>query len=165
MHKGSSAASLFLGLFLISLPVSFANSAVMSGIGVLDLGGWDFSERMSVNPFVADLCVTFVVDPPLGLRASVYRSPGGVLMLPDSTYEDLKYAPADTTLYTLDVPAYLGTVYVSRTMEGHYAKFRFLQLYAAIIIEYVYQPDGSTKLFGPIAIEGRSWGSIKSLYR
>ena len=92
--------------------------------------------------------------------------PALVAEISDCTFEELKYAPEDTTIYAIDAPALVGRVYVSRTMEGHYAKFRFLYLtYDEAVIEYVYQPDGSRVLYDASAVEEYSWGKIKELYR
>lgn len=141
-------------------------SGVICKIDTLYLGGYDFSESTTVHQDDSDIFMAIVVDPPLGLVVGAYRYPAEIAYLPDSTFEDLRYAPEDTTVYNFYQHAYLGKTYVVRTMEMHYAKFRFLQLpYAVTIIEYVYQPDGSRKLFDRIAVESYTWGGIKKLFQ
>jgi len=144
-----------------------ASADVMSGQGVMDpCWGWDFSAQKSLCVLeFPDIFLSFVVEPPLGLMISV-TNPARVAMMPDSSFEDLKYAPEDSSAYGYDLPALLNTTYVARTKEGHYAKFRLLQLpYYEPIIEYVYQPDGSRRFFNVIGVEGSTWGAIKALFR
>ena len=139
--------------------------SIISGTGVLDeFWGWDFSEQ-SCTSDNRDMIVGFIVDPPLGLSVGPTYPPSLIAMLPDSSFEDLKYAPADSSLYKIVQPAYLNVTYVARTLENHYAKFKFISLpYDIPIIEYVYQPDGSRKLFEETGTTKSSWGSIKQIY-
>lgn len=159
---GSSA------LFAASCLPAQANSEVISGIVNLIHGGWDFSEQVSTTgPFEGDIFIAIVVDPPLGWRVvASFFSTALIAVIPDSTYEELQFAPADTSAYSFDAPADVGLVYVIRTEEGHYAKMHLLQCdYAGTIMEYTYQPDGSRRLFNKIAVESISWGKIKALYK
>jgi hypothetical protein len=144
-----------------------ADSEVISGIVNLIHGGWDFSEQVSTTgPFEGDMFIAIVVDPPLGWRVATTIPPALITVIPDSTYENLQFAPADTSVYSFDAPAEVGYVYVIRTVERHYAKMRLIKCdYAGTIMEYTYQPDGSRKLFNEIAVESISWGRIKALYR
>ena len=155
-------------LFAASCSPAEANSEVISGIVNLIHGGWDFSEQVSTTgPFEGDISIVIVVDPPLGWRVvASFFSTALIAVIPDSTYEELQFAPADTSVYSFDAPADVGLVYVIRTEEGHYAKMHLLQCdYAGISMEYTYQPDGSRRLFNEIAVESTSWGKIKALYR
>ena len=157
---------LILLYFLLLALTNAAHSSVISGIGSMFKGSWDFSLAITVEPSEGDIFVADVVDPPLGCRVAAYMPPALIAEIPDSTFEDLKYAPEDTSMYDIDAPASTGRVYVAITMEGNYSKFRFLVLtYSEIIIEYVYQPDGSRKLFDKVGVEKHTWGKIKALYR
>ena len=154
---------LVLWLLLIVL-TSNAYSGIIWGTGVMTNAFWDFSEQMSVLG-EGDIDLAIVVDPPLGWRVGATRYPALIAEI-DSTFEELKFAPEDTTVYDIDAPASLGRTYVVRTLERHYAKFKFIELsYQGAVIEYVYQPDGSRKLFGEIGVERYSWGAIKSIFR
>jgi len=142
-----------------------AEASVISGTGSMFKGGWDFSLQMTVDANVSDVFLASVFDPPLGLRVAAYMAPALVAEITDCTFEELKYAPEDSMIYDIDAPASVGRVYVSKTMEGHYAKFRFLILtYDEIIIEYLYQPDGSRVLYDTSEIKEYSWSRIKALF-
>ena len=156
---------LFLVLwFLLIVLTSNAYSGIIWGTGVLIYGFWDFSEEESVLGY-GDIFIADVVDPPLGCRVCATCYPTLIAEI-DSTFEELKFAPEDTTVYDIDAPASLDRTYVVRTWERHYVKFRFLELsYQRSVIEYVYQPDGSRRLFGDISVEKSPWGAIKSIFR
>lgn len=166
MYKNSSAARLFLGLILIIIPVK-AFPGVIDGTGVLTYGEWDFSDSAAVHCMCGDIYVIDVFEPPLGLVVTINYPPSAILSKSGAAvFDTLKYAPEDTSLYHDWVPATMQATYVVITREGHYAKFRFTSLSAfQVIIEYVYQPDGSSRLFDPIAVKSTSWGRIKSLYQ
>jgi hypothetical protein len=144
-------------------------SEIISGTVVLDkYWGWDFSAQSdSCNELCCslDIMISIIVDPPLGLSVGASCPPAMITMVPDSTFEELKFAPEDTTQYTWILPAEIGTCYVVRTMELHYAKFKFIQLpYDTPIFEYVYQPDGSRILYDTSSTSPSSWGAIKCLF-
>jgi len=142
---------LVLWLLLIVL-TSNAYSGIIWGTGVMTNAFWDFSEQTSVLG-EGDIDLAIVVDPPLGWMVGATRYPALIAEI-DSTFEELQFAPEDTTSYDFDASASLDRTYVVRTRERHYAKFRFLELnYQRSVIEYVYQPDGSRKLFGEISVE------------
>ena len=168
MRFSSVATVALAGVVSVLLTIGAgANADVISGQGVMTpCWGWDFSAQTSLCVLdMPDIFVAFIDDPPLGLVVTV-TNPARVVALPDSSFEDLRYAPEDSSAYGYDIPAYVYTTYVARTKEGHYAKFRFLQLpYDLVIIEYVYQPDGSRRLFNLIGVEGCTWGAIKALFR
>lgn len=166
MRPSSVAAVALLGVSLVLTPLK-VHSDVISGTGVLTWGEWDFSESEACDyMFCGDISVIDVVDPHLGLIVCVPYVPGLIICLPDSSFQDLKYAPEDTLAYGYEASAYPNVTYVVRTLEGHYAKFRFTVLtYQGMIIEYVYLPDGSRKLFGEVATQRQTWGAIKALYR
>jgi hypothetical protein len=152
-----------MAFLLISFKV---HSDVVSGTAVMTSNEWDFSEAASVHCFCGDIMVCEIIEPPLGLMVVINYSPGLIVCLPDSSFQDLMYAPEDTLLYGFQAPAYPNLTYVVRTLEGHYAKFRFTVLTLhSLVIEYVYQPDGSRKFFDEIATERQTWGAIKALYR
>jgi hypothetical protein len=168
MHKGiariGAAALTVIALILTPLEV---HSDVISGTGVLTWGEWDFSESEACEDmFCGDISVVDVFYPPLGLMVCAPYAPGLIICLPDSSFEDLEYAPEDTLAYSYDAPAYPNVTYVVRTLEGHYAKFRFTVLtYQSMIIEYVYQPNGSRELFNRTATKRQTWSAIKGLFR
>ena len=143
---------------------SNAYPGIIWGTGVLIHGFWDFSEEESVLGY-GDIFIADIVDPPLGRRVCATYYPALIAVV-DSTFEELQFAPEDTTLYDINAPASLGRTYVVRTCESHYTKFRFLELsYQRSVIEYVYEPDGSRTLFGEIGVGIYSWGAIKSIFR
>jgi hypothetical protein len=155
-------ALILLSLFVLSYT---AHSEVISGVGYLTWGTWDFSEQKSYEETYGDIMVVYIVDPPLGLKV-VAIMPPTLIAVVDSTYEELLYAPEDTTLYDWLAPVELGLTYVCRTYEKHYAKFRFMTIPPGIIkIEYTYQPDGSSLLFDPDPIDYHSWSEIKHMNR
>jgi len=156
--------SLLLLWCLIFISYTHANSTILYGTGILIQGGWDFSEEASVFADDADIFIAYVVDPPLGdVVATNYAL---ITALPDSVFEDLKYAPADSTMYSFWAYAVVGLTYVVITRESHYAKFRILELnFSGCSIEYVYQPDGSRVLYDTSPVEEYTWGKIKALYR
>jgi len=164
--SGVVAVALTVIVCVVLTTAGRANADVISGTVALDLGGWDFSQQTSMTWPDADIAFAFVVDPPLGLRVAAPYPPARILMLSDSTYEDLKYAPDDSALYGMDAPALIGPVYVAKTKEGRYAKFRILHLpYDTPIIEYVYQPDGTRRFYNGIGVESSTWSSVKTLFR
>jgi len=156
--------SLLLLWCLIIIFYTHVNSTILSGTGSLVKGGWDFSEATTVHPDDADIFIAYVVDPPLGdVVATNYAL---VLALPGSVFEDLQYAPADSSMYSFWAYAVVGLTYVVITRESNYAKFQILELnYWECLIEYVYQPDGSRVLYDTSPVEEYSWGKIKALYR
>lgn len=168
MHDGVGriVARILIGISLLLTPLK-AHSDVISGTGVLTWAQWDFSESEACEDmFCGDIAVIDVFYPPLGLVVSAPYAPGLIICLPDSSFQDLKYAPEDTLAYSYEVSAYANVTYVVRTLEGHYAKFRFTVLtYQSMIIDYVYQPDGSRELFNRIATKRQTWGAIKALYK
>ena len=146
----------------ISLMSSSVYSDVISGTAFMP-HGWNFTLMENVMWYDAHVFVALVVDPPPERLLVLCNNYSYIAMLPDSTFEDLMYAPEDSTLYDTEQPAYEGIVYVIKTGDGKYAKIIFttlLPMYATEMI-YVYQPDGSRRLFNPTATEEFSWGRIK----
>ena len=156
-----------LNVFVSAIPVS---AEVISGVGVLSQGAWDFSESASVHPKLdpnADLTFVLIVDPPPE-RTAVWGLNGATLVMVDSSFAELTTAPEDTSLYDWEWPLLMAATYVIRTTERHYAKFRILDLMIPMI-EYVYQPDGSRILTNGvptgIAEHITTWGRLKALYQ
>lgn len=140
-----------------------ASSGVESDTVVL-FGLWDFSEKCSKAYHEGgDVGIVTVVDPPPDRIIVACDTGALVAHLPDSTFEDLKYAPDDTTLYNFYQPYFVNSTYVVKTGDGKYAKIQFQQVIPAPIMEYVYQPDGTRKLFDPdsVGVQITSWGTIK----
>lgn len=162
---------IFCGLLLTLTAATY--SGVYWGVKEFDDSAWDFSDTTSIyyrDPR-ADIGLSYtsmstVGEFPLGFYVTpLHRAK--LAILPDSIFEDLRYAPPDSSpLYTYsDICVMLNKTYVVITTEGHYAKFRFLQPdNHPLNIEYVYQPDGSNKLFDPIGTMPCSWSRIKSLF-
>ena len=153
---------LLLTLILISVISGSARSDVISGTVVMP-DGWNFTLMENVMWYDAHVFVALVVDPLPERLLVLCNNYSYITMLPDSTFEDLMYAPEDSTLYDTEQPAYEGVVYVIKTGDGNYAKFiitKLLPMYETEMM-YVYQPDGSRRLFNPTAVEEFSWGGIK----
>lgn len=170
----STISKYLLSLWLLLIVLtSNAYSDVISGIGVLDKGAWDFSDTTSVHPLDESADITFArtaLTEETTLPLTLYvcaNPPAQIAVITYSTFEELQYAPPDTSsLYGYYACAFESWTYVIKTREGNYGKFRLLHLGGPYkIIEYVYQPDGSRKLFGDISVEKSSWGAIKSIFR
>ena len=165
MSYRSKSLVLLLGGFVFALSAPAAFGGVIHGFADFSLGAWDFSAQITVGPFTpdADLYFAFVVDPPLGDWIAAVN--GAMIAMVDSSFGELTTAPVDTSLYDYDMAAILGITYVIRTGEGHYAKFTVDQLYPLIVLEYVYQPNGSPMLVDPVGVEQTTWGRVKAIYR
>ena len=154
----------------VLLYTSVAIGDVISGIGDMNLGGWDFSTQTTVPPMNGpnnnpdnDISFVIVVDPPLGIM--VFAENGAmVTAILDSTFEELTEAPGDSSLYALILPASIGDTFVILTTEGFYAKLSPLRIEPWPIIEYVYQPNGSRILVDPVAVEATTWGRVKAAF-
>lgn len=149
---------------ILHLP-DVVRAGVVSGIVVLPSGAFDFSEQTSpafaLDPS-ADILAAYVVDPIEGFFVNA-RFGATIAALPGVDYADLAEAPSDSSLYTdFIVPAAYNVTYVVKTQEGHYAKFRFVSLVAAI--EYSYQPNGSRILVDATPAKAISWGQLKAIY-
>lgn len=135
---------------------------VIVGTAILAGGGWDFSIMQACEPFDGDIAIGIIID--LSETRICGMNGAKLICLPDSLFEELKYAPEDTTQYEYHLPAILGAVYVIITRHNYYAKIRFPENdYPFLYMDYVYQPDGSTKLFKTTAVKLVSWGLIKKL--
>ena len=114
--------------------------------------------------FCADIFIAIVVDPPLGWVVATNFAL--IVALPDSTFDDIKYAPADSSMYSSWAYASEGMSYVVITRESKYAKFLLLELnYWTTTIKYLYQTDGSRVLYDTSSIKEDSWGMIKAIYK
>ncbi len=163
MGKHSHISLLVLTSILVCTLVHPALGEVLRGIGTSSQGGWDFSEEAPVHWLDGDIAVGYVVDPPLGWL--VWGANGGkIVLLADSTFEDLTEAPADTSLYKYEEQGIAGATYVCRTGDGHYAKFRYVSP-SFSMIEYAYQTDGTPSFLDPVPVEETTWGRIKSLFK
>lgn len=147
------------------LSPSMASGDLVQGIGAFEFGCWDFSEEQSVHDWDpgADACIAYVVDPPLGWMVSAAGF--GEIAPVDSAFDDVTTAPADSSAWVIDYPAFTFVTYVVRTAENHYAKFRILEFIPIVTIQYAYQPDGSGNLDTTVPVEETRWGRIKALYR
>jgi len=144
---------------ILSLP-NLLLADVISGTANLSaggLGGWDFSIMETVAVDDGDIGVAHVGD--LGGYFVIGLNGALVAHLPDSTFEDLKYAPEDSTIYSMMQPAYVHSLYLMKTRDNKYVKLRFPENYSSF--DFIFQPDGSRKLFDYIGTEYKSWGIIK----
>jgi hypothetical protein len=84
----------------------------------------------------------------------------------DSTYGELTSAPVDVGQYVDFLVASPDIVYVLRTVEGNYVKFRIHAFVGGgITVEFTYQDNGSRVLAQSMATGLTTWGRIKGLYR
>jgi len=145
-----------------------ARSELHTGIG---FGAWDFSDStataLNFDFTPAD------VDPALAGSASrlalgtflIAGANAALAILPEvTTFESVTEAPADPAVYEGGIPFYWDRVWVSRTREGHYAKFRYLAD-VLDLFEYVYQDDGSRSFTTPVTTDVTTWGRVKALHR
>ncbi len=149
-------------VFVLSSP---ARCKILSGIGVLYQGGWDFSEQQTVHSMfdpATDLSIVLVVDPPFG-PWQFGENGARITEVPDSNFAELTTAPEDSTRYLWELPALVGVTYVIRTIEHCYAKYRILSIYPPAI-EYAFQDNGSRVLDPGVPVEPTTWGRIKELY-
>lgn len=151
-------------LVFISLMSSSVYSDVISGTTLIN-PGWNFTLMENVMWYDCHVFVALVVDPPPERLLVICNNNSCIAMLPDSTFEGLMYAPEDSSLYDTHQPALQETTYVIKTGDGKYAKIVFTKVWPMHEAEmmYVYQPDGSRKLFNDVGTETKSWGFIKLL--
>jgi hypothetical protein len=130
------------------------------------MAGWDFSEQKAVGWYVSDLVIADILVPPLGWTMTAFTG-GLITMITDTAFDELTIAPEDTTLYKHELPVYGDVVYVIRTPEWTYAKFRVIAV-SLPTIEYAYQTDGSgvfredpSGIPDPVT----TWGRMKALYK
>ena len=155
-----------LFILVVLLPV-FSRAGVIRGDGCLGgMYAWDFSDSVAVEWGSDDLLLFRGFDGS-GQHIEVAIAPHGLAIIPDSSYKDLSYAPEDLSRYETEQELRNLTAYVVRTAEGNYAKFQILldDCGGHFHIEYSYQPNGSRCLVDGIAIQDRTWGIIKALYR
>ncbi|MDX1439160.1 MAG: hypothetical protein R3284_04580 [Rubricoccaceae bacterium] len=149
----------YLVVLATSIPISaFATRHFGTGTAP-----WDFSRFESpVFGEEHDLVfVRIVGDGTLMLHASY---PGLIAALPDDTsFEDLRVAPAFDPLYRSTIEYLPGRVWVIKTTEGHYAKVRFHNDGNSLSFDYVYQDDGSRNLKVTLD-EVTTWSVIKAFY-
>lgn len=141
-------------------------SDVITGTAELTNGFWDFYTMESLT-WQEGGGHAFV---PLMNGVLVVAATNGsfVAAVPDSGFEELQYAPADSTQYYYNQVAVDGRIYVYKitnitTREVTYAKVRFLRYSYPVVLDYVYQPDGSRKLFNDVGIDHSTWSMIKAL--
>jgi hypothetical protein len=164
-------AALFLGTVLaVCLSPATPRADLAQGSVDLLYGGFDFSTETQdplYNPY-KDISWCIIVDPPLGDRFCLWNG-AGLLAVPDTTVENITYAPPDISSYEFDVAPTLGQSYVMKTGDGIFLKFSVRQFvpYVTLVIEYYVQKDGTNNLRDDIIVPVRpaTWGRIKALYR
>jgi hypothetical protein len=154
-------------LVWLMIDIAFSGAAfaeVKTGTGEMihpsGMPMWDFSAERCVGypngdiGFIHELDLGFIVAPINGAAVQVVS---GI------AFEDVLEAPEDPSSYedwvSIDVMD-LSTVYVVRTEEGHFAKFRFLDSTFGSI-QYAYQDDGSRVLDPGTPVHEMTWGEIK----
>jgi hypothetical protein len=166
-------------LILFTL-ISRSYSTIHSGFGYADFdSAWDFSDSSNCvlwYGFCGDLAMGITLmqtatEPTGGIYMYATASRAGIAIASlDSTYEELTTAPEDSNAYYGMVVPYPHVVYVMRTAEGHYAKFRGVDLGPGgdFTFEYSYQDNGTRVLVGgvPTGIpeQTTTWGRMKALY-
>lgn len=174
----SGKIGLFRSLAVLFLITSFAMIGISRPAdaklthGSVDLIGgcqFVFSDQTCYhgNPVddPCDLEFIVIVDPPLGFMLSAWHD-GGVLAVPDSTVENITWAPTDMKAYSIGAPPVYNRAYVFKTGDGFYAKFAFRsEITGQAIIEYWVQMDHTNVLVDPTPTQASTWGYVKSLYR
>ncbi|MBN2070934.1 MAG: hypothetical protein JW814_05705 [Candidatus Krumholzibacteriota bacterium] len=154
-----------IGIIVICYPACL-HAEIVAGTAELTYGYWDFYLMQSLPfPEAGQLFVTFI-GPDMVIAA--YRD-AQVAAVPDSSFEELMYAPSDYELYYSYQLAVNGRTYVYRlihpdTGDITYAKVRFSD-FAIPVMDYAYQLDGSLKLYDEVPTENNSWGKIKILFK
>ena len=173
MLKRLLVVALFIAFTFLLVGKVGAGTIVFGTVVLDDTWTWDFSESSDTSPLLScdpdimiALGVTGAYGDYLGDVVAGTCPPNIIIALPDSSFEDLRYAPADTMLYDWYCKLEIETSYVVRTNEYHYAKFRFTHIPPGDpVMDFAYQTDGSTKLFDEIGTETSTWGAIKALCR
>ena len=144
-----------------------ANATIHTGIGRLEY--WDFSDSATVLTDEWDLSLLVVMQLTDKTASSgIYwiraGYPSNVALLPtDSTYDVLTQAPADPSVYHLELEFIPYRTWVCRTQEGNYAKLRFLGD-SIVEFEYTYQDNGTRYFRDGVPVAERTWGKIKELF-
>jgi hypothetical protein len=150
-------------------------SKIHKGLGYAEFdSAWDFSDSSTCVLFEGDcgdlaMGITLMqtaTEPTVMLMLAMAPHAGIAVASLDSTYEELTTAPEDSNEYFIMVVPYPDVVYVMRTNEGHYAKFRGVDLGPGgdFTLEYSYQDDGTRVLVDDVPTEQTTWGRMKSLY-
>lgn len=164
-------ARAFLAISLGSIILVRTTHADLSH-GTVNLlgGGFDFTTETQSTEYdeYRDIAWCIVVDPPLGDLFCLWNG-AGLLAVPDTTVEDISYAPPDIASYEFELAPVLGQAYVMLTGDGVYLKFavREFEPYVGLVLEYYVQKDGTNNLRDDIIVPVRTttWGGVKALYR
>jgi hypothetical protein len=119
-------------LALLLARAEFGRAELHSGLG---FGAWDFSDSTTSGvtydflPVDIDNASNRSVSFNTGVEAlSTFlaaNSGASLALLPEGTiFEEVAEAPEDPAVYEAAIPFYSGRVWVSKTREGHYAKYR-----------------------------------------
>jgi hypothetical protein len=160
-HVLAAVAFSVCALVLLSNVPVFAG--LVHGYAWFEFGSWDFSDSLLVGEHDGDLRIIDVVDPPIGLQYACEN--GALARTVPGGFDDVLEAPEDLSTYQPDGPVFFGIVYVMRTGEGHYVKYRLIAEHPAPLIEYVYQPNGTRFFLEPLQVRRSTWGAVKAAYR
>ena len=164
-------------LLIVLIIPSFSSAELLHGYGTMHYWTWDFSDSCSVysspiSPNNVDIMMFMTArmegDQPsspteLYVAANYYEG-ASITAEPDTTLEELCVAPEDSSVYAGYTLARQDLTYIIKTVEGHYAKFQFIDLGGPVpVIEYYYQTDGSRILSATIGTEESTWGRIKKV--
>jgi hypothetical protein len=136
-------------------------------------GGWDFGDSSYVSSttewdigFAVTATQRLAAVPGQGeLLLANWPSGAGVQFAPPGVpFDSLLVAPDNG--YSQYLLAIQYESYFVLTQEGLYAKIE-LQSFGDYEkqFRFVFQDDGSTNLDPTVAVESRTWGRVKSLYR
>ena len=168
-------------VFLVAFVTLCSPAAAELIHGTIDLSscrpGFDFGQQSCATWLCAEDFVILRTHPPVPFPFSLVTclcgdgfgicfcdAPSVVAMIPDTTLEQVEWAPEDSTLYACQQWVFGNTVYVIHTVDGLYTKFVFRDFPTnGYKIEYVVQTDGSRRL-GGVPVAHSTWGWIKALY-
>jgi hypothetical protein len=164
-----------MAIILLVTGLAVAGTSRLAGArlahGTVDLEGCHFvfgEQKCYPGNLVddpVDIALIIIVEPPLGPMLSAWHD-GGILAVPDSTVENITWAPSDMKAYGIGAPPVYNRAYVFKTGDGFYAKFAFRSEYSGqAIIEYWVQIDHTNILVDPTPTQASTWGRVKSLYR
>ena len=160
-HYLAASTLLVWAVVLASSAPAFAT--LVHGYAWFGFGSWDFSDSLLVGEHDGDLRIIYVVDPPIGLQYACEN--GALARTVPGGFADVLEAPEDLSTYQSDGPMLFGIVYVMRTAEGHYVKYRLVTEFPDPLIEYIYQPNGTRFFMDPLQARRSTWGAVKAAYR
>jgi hypothetical protein len=145
--------------------VQLLNSTYIEPFGEIFDDAFDLMTQTIVSVYSDNWDISWSQDMRGGLAFLSLRDCYGVVL--KMPLEDLQVSPPlPDPLVGERVFDGNSNIYVVRTSDGLYAKFRILGLsVTTMTMEYYVQTDGSPS-FGPsLPVQGSTWGRVKALYR